>query len=83
MSQIPKIVFDTQIYLRALINFSSACGKLVLEVQHDYDLLTTREITNEVIDVLTRSSIRKKFPQISDSDVKRIETMLGRVDISA
>jgi len=62
----PKVVFDTQIYLRALINYRSGCGKLVLEQQTDYDLLTSQGINDEVMDVLTRSSIRKKFPQISE-----------------
>ena len=72
----PKVVFDTQIYLRALINFSSGSGKLVLEQQADYELLTSQAINDEVMDVLTRSSIRKKFTQISDEDVRKIETTL-------
>ena len=72
MNPKPKVVFDTQIYLRALINYRSGCGKLVLEQQTDYDLLTSQGINDEVMDVLTRSSIRKKFPQISDEDVQRI-----------
>ena len=76
MNPKPKVVFDTQIYLRALINYRSGCGKLVLEQQTDYDLLTSQGINDEVMDVLTRSSIRKKFTQISDEDVRRIGTTL-------
>ena len=76
MSQTLKAIFDTQIYLRALINLRSACGKLVFERQSDYQLLTCAEITQEVMDVLTRSSIRQKFPQISDADVSQIGATL-------
>ena len=77
MSQIPRVVFDTQIYLRALINYGSGAGKLVLELREDYELVTCRDITNEVMDVLTRSSIRKKYPQISSSDVESVENILS------
>jgi len=77
VSPTPKVVFDTQIYLRALINFSSGSAKLVLDLPQDYELLTSHEINHEVMDVLTRSSIRKKFRQISDMDVKRVEDILA------
>lgn len=81
MSPMPKAVFDTQIYLRALINFGSGSAKLVLDLRQDYELFTSYGINNEVMDVLTRSSIRKKFPQISDSDVKRIKDILSGATI--
>ncbi len=43
----------------------------------DYELLTCRAIIDKVIEVLTHSSIRKKYSQISHSDVTLIENILS------
>jgi uncharacterized protein len=72
-----EVVFDTQVFLRALINQKSACGRLVFDMQSDYRLYTTEKINDEIIDVLTRSSIRDKFSQITDSSVQLIQIVLG------
>lgn len=73
MSQLLKVVFDTQIFLRAIINYQSGCGRLVLDMQSDYELFTTDQINAEVLNVLQRPSSRAKFPQISEADVRLIE----------
>jgi hypothetical protein len=44
VSETPTVVFDTQIFLRALINFKSACGKLVFNRGMDYILYTANQI---------------------------------------
>ena len=62
----PKVVFDTQVYLRALINSRSVCGRLLFEWDQHYQLYVCNEIETEIIDVLGRSKIRTKFPQITD-----------------
>lgn len=77
MSKTPDVVFDTQVFLRALINPKSVCGRLVFDWQPDYGLHTTEKINFEVLDVLNRPSIRAKFPQITDALVKLITLVLG------
>ncbi|NWG17673.1 MAG: putative toxin-antitoxin system toxin component, PIN family [Chloroflexi bacterium] len=76
MSETPKVVFDTQVFLRALINPRSACGRLIFEQSADYILYTADQIDNEVIEVLGRSLIREKFPQITDRTVQLVKTVL-------
>ena len=76
MNKTPEVVFDTQIFLRAIINQKSACGRLVFDMQADYTLYSTEKINAEIMDVLTRSSIRQKFPQITDASVKLIQDAL-------
>ncbi|MBC6934416.1 MAG: putative toxin-antitoxin system toxin component, PIN family [Chloroflexi bacterium] len=78
MSETPKVVFDTQVFLRALINPRSACGRLIFEQNADYILYTAAQIDNEVIEVLGRSSIREKFPQITDRTVQLVKTVLDQ-----
>jgi putative PIN family toxin of toxin-antitoxin system len=78
MTVTPKVVFDTQIYLRALINSHSACGRLLFEWDEHYQLYMCDEIEAEIVDVLTRSKVRKKFPQITD---ERIHDITSRIAI--
>lgn len=73
-----KVVFDTQIFLRALINFKSACGKLVFDKQADYILYTADQIDNEIRDVLKRPKVRTKFPQITDRTIRLVELVLDQ-----
>ena len=76
MNGTPRAVFDTQIFLRAMINRRSACGKLVLDLRADYQLYTTDFIDEEILDVLTRHKIREKSPQITDSRVGLVRVVL-------
>ncbi len=53
MTVTPKVVFDTQIYLRALINSRSACGRLLFEWDEHYQLYVCDEIESEIDETLT------------------------------
>jgi uncharacterized protein len=80
-----RVVFDTQVFLRALINPKSACGKLFHIWQSYYALHVSDAIEAEIKDVLTRPIIRAKFPQIDDKSVDFVlETlkMAYRVEIT-
>ncbi len=76
MDSVPQVIFDTQIFLRALINAKSACGRLLFEQQVDYQLYTAEKINAEIMNVLTRSSLRIKFPQITNAAVQRVRDAL-------
>jgi uncharacterized protein len=81
-----KIVFDTQIFLRALINPKSVCGKLLSpQWRGDYHLYISDAIQAEIVDVLNRPSVRQKFPHITDALVQETARILKeeaeRVDV--
>ncbi len=78
MSESLRVVFDTQIYLRAAINPQSICGKLFAQWTSSYVLFVSDRIEGEILDVLSRSRIRAKFPQITDATVKDVKLTLGR-----
>ncbi|MBI1256215.1 MAG: putative toxin-antitoxin system toxin component, PIN family [Chloroflexi bacterium] len=80
MSESLRVVFDTQIYLRAAINSTSICGKLFSDWTEAYILCVADEIEAEIIDVLTRSKIRAKFSQITDETVETIKSTLARAE---
>jgi putative PIN family toxin of toxin-antitoxin system len=67
-----RAVFDTNVFLRALINPHSRCGRLLGEFAADYELVFSPAIVREVLEVLHRPRLRAKFPQITQLDVTRI-----------
>lgn len=77
MSRI-KAVFDTQIFLRALVNRNSISGRLAFEWEQDYTLVSCDQIDAEVFDVLTRSKLRRKFTKITDELVANVMSKLAR-----
>ncbi|MEW6405553.1 MAG: putative toxin-antitoxin system toxin component, PIN family [Chloroflexota bacterium] len=67
-----RAVFDTNIFLRALINPHSRCGRLLEEFSDDYQLVLSPAIIREILDVLHRPRLRAKFPQITQLDITHI-----------
>ncbi|MEO8391714.1 MAG: putative toxin-antitoxin system toxin component, PIN family [Chloroflexota bacterium] len=80
MSESLKVVFDTQIYLRAAINSTSICGRLFSDWTEEYTLCVADEIEAEIIDVLTRSKLRAKFPQITDETVTKVKSTFAKAE---
>ena len=67
-----RAVFDTNVFLRALINPHSRCGRLLDEFADDYELVLSPAIVREVLEVLHRPRLRAKFPQINQLDIGRV-----------
>lgn len=78
MSESLKVVFDTQIFLRSIINRNSISGKLFAIWFNEYELYVADEIENEINDVLNRPKLRKKFAQISDNDIEKVLEIVAR-----
>lgn len=67
-----RAVFDTNVFLRALINPHSRCGRLLSDYAEAYVLVLSPAIVREILEVLHRPRLRAKFPQIAQLDVTRI-----------
>jgi putative PIN family toxin of toxin-antitoxin system len=67
-----KVVLDTNVFLRALINPHSRCGRLLDEFADDYELALSPAIVREVLEVLHRPQLRARFLQIAQLDIARI-----------
>jgi putative PIN family toxin of toxin-antitoxin system len=67
-----RAVFDTSVFLRALINPHSRCGQLLDEFAGEYELVLSPAIIREVLEVLHRPRLRAKLPQITQLDVVRV-----------
>lgn len=80
VNEIPKVVFDTQIYLRAVINPNSGCGRLFSEWTAYYVLYVADAIEAEIVEVLQRPKIRARFPQITDETIKAVKAILAKAE---
>jgi putative PIN family toxin of toxin-antitoxin system len=81
MSTLPGAVFDTNVFLRALINPHSRCGRLLDEFVDDYELVLSPAIIREVLEVLHRPWLRAKFPQITQLDIARIIALFEQATV--
>ena len=59
-----RVVLDTVIYVRALINPKGRWGRLALEVARRHTTITSPEIIREVIEVLQRRELKDKLPEM-------------------
>lgn len=72
-----RVVLDTVIYVRALINPKGRWGRLVLEIARRHIVITSPEIIREVIEVLHRQEVRDKLPLLEYS--VRLEVILATI----
>ena len=73
----PRVVFDCMIFLQATANESGPAAALLRLVDRNLlSLFVSREILDEVRDVLSRSKIRKKNPDITS---ERVDALITRV----
>jgi len=73
-----KAVFDTNVFLRALINPHSRCGRLLNEFADEYVLVLSPDIIREVLEVLHRPRLRARFPQITQLDITHIIALFAK-----
>jgi putative PIN family toxin of toxin-antitoxin system len=76
-----RAVFDTNVFLRALINPHSRCGLLLDEFADDYELVLSPAIIREVMEVLHRPRLRAEFPQIAQLDMARIIALFEQAHV--
>ena len=77
----PRIVFDCMVFLQGLLSKSGpavACLKLFEEDQ--VSLVVSKDILLEIQDVLLRSSLRRKYPRLTE---ERVEQLLERLRTKA
>lgn len=56
-----KAVFDTVIFVRALLDSHSFAGRLIFEHLEDYQLILSPEVIEEILEVLGRKEILERF----------------------
>ena len=80
----PKAVFDTVVFVRALLDSRSASGRLIFEQPSRYRLFLSTPVIEEVLDVLGRKELIDRF-HLKQTDypgaIKRLLKSMERAEI--
>jgi putative PIN family toxin of toxin-antitoxin system len=61
-----RVVLDTVIFVRALINPKGRWGRLLFELSDRYVTVLSPEIIREILSVVYRPTLRQRFPQMTE-----------------
>lgn len=76
-----KVVFDTVVFVRALINPYSIWGTIIFEHTSYYRLFVSKEIIVELLEVIKRPNIIAKFKTFQDRDTKMVLEIISRAEV--
>lgn len=72
-----RVVFDTVIFVRCLINPRGVWGRVVFEHSAKYQLCVSTPVLLEVLEVLHRSALQRKFRTLAGRSVEDVLVLLG------
>lgn len=81
-----RVVFDTVVFVRSLINPYSIAGRLIWSHTSRYRLFLSEPILAEILDVLQRPELTRKFKSLHEMDIPAVLELLSRserVDVPA
>ncbi|MCW1969431.1 MAG: putative toxin-antitoxin system toxin component, PIN family [Anaerolineae bacterium] len=76
-----RVVLDTPVFVRALLNRYSRCGRIVFEHGDKFQLIFSRETVAEAIAVIQRPSIQANIPPHARPNLKRVLDILTNADM--
>lgn len=76
-----RVVFDTVVFVRALISPYGACGRLIFEYADRYELVASEPIVREILAVLYRPEIARKYRAVASRDLAAITDLMGQLEI--
>ena len=75
-----KVVLDSVVFVRALINPKSRCGRLVFEHNPHYCLFLSVPVAREILEVINRPELKAKYTSLTNVDMARVIALLGRAE---
>src|SRR3989344_217341 len=76
-----KVVFDTVVFVRSLINPHGIWGKLVFQNYHRYQLFVSESIVEEILEVLHRRELTVKFKTLGKLSITEVIHILGEAPV--
>ena len=67
-----KVVIDTVVFVRSLINPKSICGQIVFSHNKTYQLFVSEPIVKEILEVLRRPELTSKFQTLQKMDFQKV-----------
>lgn len=75
-----RIVFDTNIFLRAVLN-PHGLSAWVLHQMELLEVIVSKEIVDEIVDVFSRPELRRKYPDLAELDIERALTIVSKAEV--
>lgn len=76
-----RVVLDTVVFVRSLINPHSFAGKLVFDYADRYRLVLSEPIVVEILEVLQRPELTRKFKALRQISPTEILQLLERAEL--
>ncbi|MGH2352688.1 MAG: putative toxin-antitoxin system toxin component, PIN family [Chloroflexota bacterium] len=76
-----RVVLDTVVFVRSLINPHSIWGRLVFAHYGEYALFVSQPVLQELLEVLQRPEITRKFRSIGGLDRRRLLEILSQAEV--
>ncbi len=73
-----RVVLDTVIFVRALINPKGSWGRLLFEHADEYVIVLSPEIVKEILDVINRPELHRRFPEMAE--LPRMDLVLSKLE---
>jgi putative PIN family toxin of toxin-antitoxin system len=76
-----RVVFDTVVFVRSLINPHGRWGRLVFDHAEHYQLFLSPPLVQEILEVLNRPAIRRKYRTIVGREMEQLLEIFGQADV--
>jgi putative PIN family toxin of toxin-antitoxin system len=78
---VTRVVLDTVILVRAMINPKSICGEIVFDLAHRYELVVSPPVIFEYLDVLHRPRLSRKFLMVTGDEFPKVLKILSDAEV--
>src|SRR5689334_8955717 len=72
-----RVVFDTVVFVRSLLNRQSIWARLVFDRSEDYQLVVSPPVLREALEVLRRPELTRRFSRLSGRDPATVLDILA------
>jgi putative PIN family toxin of toxin-antitoxin system len=69
---VDRVVLDTVVFVRALINPHSRSGRILSDYSNRFTLLVSKPIVQELLDVLQRPELKRKFKSLGRVSIRQV-----------
>ncbi|MEK7521220.1 MAG: putative toxin-antitoxin system toxin component, PIN family [Patescibacteria group bacterium] len=76
-----KVVFDTVVFVRGLINPHNFAGKVLFTKGSQYRLFVSKSVLVEILEVLQRPELTKKFKTLENLDKAKVLELLKNAEV--
>lgn len=76
-----RVVLDTVVFVRALINARSFCGRILSEFAPQYTLLISKETAQELLEVIRRPELTAKYKRLASIRIESVIELAEQAEI--